>query len=181
MSKVEFLLILVKFCFILPTEFGWIIYFNPKYFNREDENMPFQEEKSTVSPSQHSLSGKHSQDNGKLIKKNRTSIKPNKCFICRGPKVWHVNKKRWYITICVWVTNKIIHGMFDIRRLITAVRFRLFEWSEFFKFIVLNACSSDLINNYSCYAYIFVKLELESEKKVTDIFPCPACIYSTSI
>ncbi|XP_065938350.1 uncharacterized protein [Magallana gigas] len=43
--------------------FGWNIYFNPKYFNREDENMPFQEEKSTVSPSQHSLSGKHSQDN----------------------------------------------------------------------------------------------------------------------
>lgn len=37
-------------------EFGWNIYFDPKHFNREDENMPFLEEKSTVSPSQHSLS-----------------------------------------------------------------------------------------------------------------------------
>lgn len=49
--------------------------------------MSFQEEKSTVSPSQHSLFGKPSQDYGNLIKKNYTSIKPNKCYICRGPKV----------------------------------------------------------------------------------------------
>nr|XP_034316342.1 uncharacterized protein LOC117685877 [Crassostrea gigas] len=54
-------------------EFGWNIYFDPKHFNREDKNMSFQEEKSTVSPSQHittvfkeaeGLSGKHSQDSG---------------------------------------------------------------------------------------------------------------------
>lgn len=61
---------LVNICFILPTEFGWNIYFDPKHFNREDKNMSFQEEKSTVSPSQHittvfkeaeGLSGKHSR------------------------------------------------------------------------------------------------------------------------
>lgn len=105
------------------------------------------------------------------------SIKFNKCFICCGFKVWYVNKKRWYIIICVWVINKIIYGMFDIRRLIIVVRFCFFEWSEFFKFIVLNVCSFDLINNYSCYVYIFVKFEFELEKKVIDIFFCFVCIY----
>lgn len=45
---------ILQFCFVLPTEFGWNIYFDPEHVNRKKYEIEHSlEEKSTVSSLQH--------------------------------------------------------------------------------------------------------------------------------